>query len=72
MAAIAAHDPSGAIVIVGHEPALSGLGGALTGRADFPALQKAQAARIDGRVLRWLFAHDDEAPVDPAQAGPTP
>lgn len=71
IAAIAALDPAGAIVIVGHEPALSGLGGALTGRADFPALQKAQAARIDGRVLRWLFAHDDEAPFDPAQPEPT-
>lgn len=63
MAAIAAHDPTGAILLVGHEPALSGLGGALTGRADFPALQKAQAARIDGRELRWRFAYDGEAPV---------
>jgi phosphohistidine phosphatase len=62
MAAIAAHDPSGSIVIVGHEPALSGLGGALTLRDDFPALQKAQAARIDGRELRWLFAYDGDAP----------
>ena len=63
MASIAAHDPTGAIVIVGHEPGLSGLGGALTRRADFPALAKAQAARIDGGALRWLFAYDDEAPV---------
>lgn len=63
MAAIAAHDPAGAIVIVGHEPALSGLGGALTLREDFPALQKAQAARIDGRELRWLFSYDGDAPA---------
>ena len=63
MAAIAAHDPTGAIVIIGHEPALSGLGGALTLREDFPALQKAQAARIDGRELRWLFSYDGDAPV---------
>lgn len=62
MAAIAAHDPTGSIVIVGHEPALSGLGGALTLREDFPALQKAQAARVDGRELRWLFRYDADAP----------
>ena len=62
LAAIAAHDPTGAIVIVGHEPALSGLGGALTSHANFPALQKAQAARIDGNELRWLFKYDADAP----------
>lgn len=62
LAAIAAHDPTGSIVIVGHEPALSGLGGAITHRDDFPALQKAQAARIDGRELRWLFRYDGDAP----------
>ncbi len=61
-AALAALDPSGSVVIVGHEPSLSGLGGALTLRDDFPALQKAQAARIDGRELRWMFRYDAEAP----------
>lgn len=62
LAAIAAHDPTGSIVIVGHEPSLSGLGGALTSHADFPGLQKAQAARIDERTLRWMFKYDGEAP----------
>jgi phosphohistidine phosphatase len=65
LTAIAAHDPKGSILIVGHEPALSGLGGALTSHADFPALQKAQAARIDGRELRWLFKYDADAPSSP-------
>jgi phosphohistidine phosphatase len=56
-------DPTGAVVLVGHEPSLSGLGGALTLRDDFPALRKAQAARIDDRELRWLFSHDADAPT---------
>ncbi|MBE7448902.1 MAG: histidine phosphatase family protein [Kofleriaceae bacterium] len=64
-AALAAHDPAGAVVLVGHEPMLSGLGALLTGRADFPALAKAQAARLDDGAVRWLFAHDAEAPVTP-------
>lgn len=62
-AALAALDPDGVVVLVGHEPSLSGIGGMLTLREDFPALQKAQAARIDGRELRWLFGFDDEAPT---------
>jgi len=63
VAALAALDPDGAIVLVGHEPSLSGIGAALTLRDDFPALKKGQAARIDGRELRWLFGFDDEAPT---------
>lgn len=66
LAALATLDPRGAVVLVGHEPSLSGIGGALTLRDDFPALRKAQAARIDGRELRWLFAYDDDAPVAPS------
>jgi phosphohistidine phosphatase SixA len=50
------------VMLVGHEPSLSGIGSLLTLRDDFPALQKAQAARIDGRELRWLFAYDGDAP----------
>jgi phosphohistidine phosphatase len=52
----------GVLVIVGHEPDLSGLGTLVTRRADFPGLRKAEAARIDGTHLRWLFAVEDEAP----------
>ena len=50
------------VVIVGHEPALGALGTLLTGRDPFPALRTAEAARIDGAHLRWLFAAIDEAP----------
>jgi len=54
---------AGQVLIVGHEPGLSAIGAVLTGRGDFPALKKAQAARIDDGRLRWLFATTDEAPV---------
>jgi hypothetical protein len=47
---------------VGHEPGLSAVGALLLGTADFPGLQKAQAARIDNGVLRWRFACDADAP----------
>ncbi len=63
VAALGALDPSGAVVLVGHEPSLSGIGSMLTLRDDFPALLKAQAARIDGRELRWMFAFDGDAPT---------
>ncbi len=63
LAALRTVDPTGAVLMVGHEPALSALGGSLTLRDDFPALRKAQAARIDGRELRWLFSYDAEAPT---------
>ena len=54
---------SGQVMIVGHEPGLSAIGAVVTGRADFAALKKAQAARIDDGRLRWLFSTADEAPV---------
>jgi phosphohistidine phosphatase len=68
--------PDAAVLIVGHEPGISGLGALLTGRADFPALKKAQVARLDDvalqraeapspLVLRWLFGYGDDAPVAP-------
>lgn len=65
------------IMLVGHEPGLSGLLGAIIGDPRTAALAKAEAVRIDlpdpradasGRrasdrpVVRWRFAHDDEAP----------
>lgn len=61
--------PDAHIIVVGHEPGISGLGSVLTGRADFPALHKAQCARLDGddpgapMALRWLFTTGDDAPV---------
>ena len=64
--------PDRQVVVVGHEPALSGLGAVLTARPDFPALRKAQAARLDdvaalrqeGRgpmELQWTFGFADDA-----------
>lgn len=50
------------VVAVGHEPGLSALGAVLASLADFPALDKAQAARIVDGKLRWLFRWDAEAP----------
>ena len=63
IAALTALDPDSVVLMFGHEPSLSALGARLTGDADFAALAKAQAVRIDGRVARWRFAHDDHAPV---------
>jgi phosphohistidine phosphatase len=51
------------VVVVGHEPSLSALGSLIAGDAAFPALAKAEAARIDGGKLRWRFAWDGEAPT---------
>lgn len=61
------------VALVGHEPILSGLGALLTGRADFGALGKAEAVRLDGQDggqadgragfrVRWRFAWSDVAP----------
>ena len=49
------------VVLVGHEPGLSGIGTLLVG-ADFTALGKAEAARIVDGKLRWRFAWDADAP----------
>jgi len=50
------------VLLVGHEPALSGIGLLLVG--DYvKALDKAEAVRIDQGKLRWRFAWDAEAPV---------
>ena len=62
-AAALAKLPEDAIAIaVGHEPGLSALGALLVGSLDFPALDKAMAARIVDGKLRWRFAWDAEAP----------
>lgn len=66
--------PDAVALLVGHEPGISGVGALLTARADFPALKKAQAARLDDvaaqrgeppgpLTLRWRFGHADDAPV---------
>ena len=61
-AALAALAPTVSVVLVGHEPGLSGLGGLLVGKPDFAALAKAEAVRISDGAVRWRFAHADESP----------
>ncbi len=61
--ALATIDPLSAVLLVGHEPSMSAIGALLARDADFPALGKAQAARIVNGELRWRFAWDDEAPA---------
>lgn len=50
------------LMLVGHEPSLSGLLGSVIGDLGAPALVKAEAVRVDGAAVRWWFAHDDDAP----------
>ncbi|MBX3156951.1 MAG: histidine phosphatase family protein [Deltaproteobacteria bacterium] len=65
-AAIHALPPTSAVMVVGHEPALSALGALLVGDPRFEALAKAQCARIIDGVVRWRFDGDGDAPVPPA------
>lgn len=59
-------DANHSVALVGHEPILSGIGGALTGQPEFPALGKAEAVRLDriegGFRVRWRFSWSDAAP----------
>lgn len=61
-AALAKLPATAAVLLIGHEPGLSGLGGVLVGRGDFAALRKAEAVKLTDGAVRWRFAHDDEAP----------
>jgi phosphohistidine phosphatase len=65
-AAVRARDAGDAVMVVGHEPSLSGIGSLLVGAPDFEGLTKAEAARIVDGILRWRFAWDAEAPVSAA------
>jgi phosphohistidine phosphatase len=51
------------VLLVGHEPGLSGIGALLVGQADFAALGKAEAARIHEGAVRWRCAWNSEAPT---------
>jgi phosphohistidine phosphatase len=69
--------PAGSItVLVGHEPVLSGLAGALIGGADVPPLARAEAIRIDDlgspARVRWRFAWNDAAPRGASEAVAAP
>lgn len=63
VAALSALGPDAHVILVGHEPSLSGIGALLVQARDFEALDKAQVARIDNGKLRWRFAWDADAPV---------
>jgi phosphohistidine phosphatase len=52
----------GVVMLIGHEPGLSAIGAVVTGREDFPALKKCEAARVETGRLKWLFAATDEEP----------
>ncbi len=68
-AAVRAVGAGAAVMLVGHEPSLSGIGVLLVGAPDFPPLGKAEAARIVDGALRWRFSWDAEAPRS-AVSGP--
>jgi phosphohistidine phosphatase len=60
---IARFEQAGGVVIaVGHEPGLSAIGTVITGRSDFPAIQKCEAARVETGRLKWLLGPTDEEP----------
>lgn len=63
LAAVQALPAAASVVLVGHEPGLSGIGALLVGGRDFGVLAKAEAARIVDGALRWRCAWDSEAPV---------
>lgn len=62
-AALQALAQGASVLLVGHEPGMSGLGALLVGATDFPALAKAEAVRIVDGQVRWRCAWDAEAPV---------
>ncbi len=68
-AAVTALPPASVVLLVGHEPSLSGIGAVLVGDPDFQGLDKACAARLDDGRLRWRFAWDAEAPLTGGPVG---
>lgn len=51
------------VMLFGHEPLIAMIGGLLTGTADFPAIDRAEAVRIHGNRVRWRFMWDADAPT---------
>jgi phosphohistidine phosphatase len=62
LAAVQKLPADASVILVGHEPGMSGLGALLVGAPDFAALAKAEAARLVDGALRWRCAWDSEAP----------
>ena len=71
-AAVRALAPGAAVMLIGHEPSLSGIGALLVGATDFEGLAKAEAARLVNGARRWRFAWDADAPVPAAPQPPSP
>lgn len=63
LAIIGALPADASVLLVGHEPGLSGLGALLAGAPDFAALAKAEAARLVDGTVRWRCAWDADAPT---------
>lgn len=63
LAALQGRPRDASLVLVGHEPGLSGIGALLIGRPDFVALAKAEAVRIADGSLRWRYPWNADAPV---------
>lgn len=64
-AAVGTLDAASVVLLVGHEPGLSGIGALLTQSPDFGAVDKAEAVRIVDGVVRWRCAWNAEAPGRP-------
>ena len=63
VSAIRALPTTSAVLLVGHEPALSAIGALIVGDPQFQSLAKAKAVRILDGAVRWRFAWDAEAPA---------
>lgn len=63
VAAVSTLATDASVLLVGHEPGISGVGALLLGSPDLPPLAKAEAVRIADARLRWRFAWDAEAPT---------
>lgn len=63
VAAVTGLPADACVLLVGHEPGISGIGALLLGRSDLEPLAKAEAVRISDGQLRWRFAHDADAPT---------
>ena len=63
LAAVQALPSDASVLLVGHEPGISGIGALILGVPDLAPLDKAEAARITDGALRWRFAWNADAPA---------
>jgi phosphohistidine phosphatase len=64
LAAVQALPADACVLLVGHEPGISGIGALIVNITDFPPLDKAEAVRITDGQLRWRFAWSADAPTN--------